>query len=993
MTQENHYSNELLERINWMLGDEQDGSAILTEDQWARPHVFIGLGGVGTRTVTRIAQRVSAMIAEAGEEGALPSCLQFVAIDTDPIQLSAEVTRAGVRTVDMTVSAPVISFNDNREVFGQHGYDVPLRVETGTGGKRNVSKFAFLANSETIRDVLDTAIGNAGRYEGIVGDRNPRIHVFASLGGGTGCGSILDLAFLIRDLTAEDATARVEGYIVLPIENMVSATTMASAGCAMKELEYFMQLGQATFAGWGEAPRPGETIPYWRNGTVRGLVRRPFDFCYLFGASGVGQGTVKNPSQFPGVLAEACIRNAFSDAGATNAQLAVNVNDYFDNHSNGKYHCFSAIGFSRLTLPTADIAARLILALAARACDFLLDGVNSLDKHSPQSKAVIDIHTTRLGAGLTTAQLVPANMQPLLDVAASALSLQKLRDEGNVARIKQACDGFVNLPETIWEATTAKREEAIEQRKQELRQAAIGQIEDLNYGIKDDIEFFLLLKERLNERLAQETRKEDSGRKAFEKYKTLVPAASKFLNSKSLMDRYVFFTRRFTELKGVYQAGIMSLREYLLARANAELIAGLIEELDAELTSLVQLRDTIARDLRARYKSRETYFLDRLEGMKHGKASDDCKTFCPIDLKKMEDDAEKILTGRSTRFGGLISHEITNRRFSLVELATGSKVAVQNARVAILAMLAPEFPEDQLWQHLFPDAQQWEQSLEEQRQIVLNAANPLLKFSAAPHAAVIGCYSNFTDHDLGTYNAAPADIGMHRKTDSSPLYAGSNSSEATRFFHGIGLIYLSVSSDMGRYYRAYMRELQQNSSGAQHSQDYINIFPSLLGWTAPDEGAPQSQVNESLKLWTLGLCFAEIFPAGVEQRQALNASNKLLGTSGQKRDRKNFLFSIGNNYYLQPYYDPESSSHAPHFVKLGNGREKAQLIFESDAKWLAEMRKWYEYAENRHTEVFSTPELKAEILKYIETLTGTRPLIAQERTVLHSFMDEPFREN
>ena len=103
------------------------------------------------------------------------------------------------------------------------------------------------------------------------------MHLIFSVCGGTGCGTFLDTAFLIREILGRASRARVLGYCVYPdgiVAPLSRDERWASVGAAMRDLEYFMQLGSGSFQGWGDAPRRGEKLRYSKN--AYGYIAPPF---------------------------------------------------------------------------------------------------------------------------------------------------------------------------------------------------------------------------------------------------------------------------------------------------------------------------------------------------------------------------------------------------------------------------------------------------------------------------------------------------------------------------------------------------------------------------------------------------------------------------------------------------------------------------------------------------------------------------------------------
>ena len=983
--------------LKFLLGEEEEPRDLITQDQWAAPHVFVGIGGTGTQTVTRIAKRITELIGESERaSGTLPGCLQFIAMDTDSSELSPAVRMMGVEVVDLTVNDPETVWAENENAFRKLGFNETLQIELGAGGRRQFGRFAFAAHADTIKRALSGAFAKARKYPGLL-DNSLRVHIFFSLAGGTGSGIFLDLAFLIRDMT-ETQGAEVAGYVVLPdnIVATVSSYTLASAGGALKELEYFMQLGRGTFAGWANAPRAGERIEYWKGGRVKGLVRWPFDLCYLFGSRGKGQGAVPEPTKFPGVLAEAAIRSGFSEAGQWNRKRAQggDLTTYFENDWQGKYSSFSAIGFSRLIVPTNELGAYLILRLAEAACDYLVSGLQPWDSHSKDAAALLETYTQRLTVGFSVDQVVTKNRRRNLDVGAAISELQKLHTRKKDGDIKRACDGLEPLYDQLWSESEKTRTDAVNSRVAILREQFRKHVIDLNVGLADDIAFFNGLKGQLLEHKKKASEDAEKKRVAMLRYLEKIGPVTKYLGKKGLLP-WVTRDTNFSQLKAAYQLVVSGIRDCVLARANAELAGELVQQVEGVIAQLTQAVQTLASDLRARYATRRKAFHSRLRQMIYGGVSDDCKTFCPVEMERIADQAEQMLEPLRSRLGGIFGNAFASDKFDLEALGTGSPQAVEKARRDLIEILLPEIAVDQLWETLTTDAEQWERSLRERRRIVLEASTPLLLFASPPRSGVVGCYANFPTEDLDSMSGAPRDIGKHQRKSIAPLVPQSDCCEATRFFHGIRLRDLAISREAGAQYRAYMKDLQRARGRGGATEDHINLFDTLLRWTPPDEPAPETSDDELLRLWALGLCFGEVFTPDLEQQSALDNANDLARASGQRRlkNRRSYMFRITTWYYLQPFYEVPTD-HAPPYIQLGRGRQASYTAFRESGEAGAEMVKWYDYAERTWSERFNRSQLQNAIREYLEGLgTGSDDdLYIQEREIVGAFMENPFPE-
>ena len=997
---DNVTARERESQLRWILGEESEVWEGLRKEQWQQqPQIFIGLGSTGTQVVTRLAERLGEMIRETESGSAvLPSCLQFLAMDTNTLELSATVRAAGVEVIDLTVSNPDVVWSDNEEAFTAFGFEGPMSVELGAGGKRKTGLFAFLTHSNAIKEALKLALAEAqGAPE--LENRDPRIHVFLSLAGGTGSGAFLPFAFLLREMTESmQGGTELNAYIVVPdnIVAPVDSVTMASTAQSLADLEYFMQLGRGTFSGWGDAPRAGDEMVYWKRGRVKGRVRRPFDLCYLFGSAGArSEGTVREVSDFASVLAEAAIRNAFSKSGKQNRVSVVDVpiNVHFDEEWRGRYASFSAIGYSRMVVPTDDVCAYLSLGLAENFADYLLDGPRAWDVNGAEAESLQQTYLRQLVTGLSIEQVVTPKYKPTLDLASAMSALEKLNSAGKNGEIKSACDALGNLFDTVWSAAEKLREATIADRVQRFAKIVDRHIADPTAGLRDDIAFFNALKAHMTVSRSEIEQRLQRAREDLDRHLAKIPGASQYLSKKGRLFDWILRDRAFNQLTGVYQLVIKSLREYILARSNSELASAILQEFETQIDRLIRVQGIVLNDLKARYASRRKVFQKRLRGWAHGRGRDDCKTFCPADLDKMVVEAENMLDPLRSKFPALVRSEDFGNKLDLKQLADGSADVEQKARLAVLDALMAQVNANELWQNLTTDAEKWEGLLRECRRTVLRASSPLLRFAGAPNAAVIGCYANFPSEALDRMQELPADVPKYRVANVEPLVPQSNCEEATRFFHGIRLRDLAIIPELSNHHRAYMEDLRRAATGGQAVENFISLFPSLTAWAPSDEPAPKSAEDELLRLWALGLCFAEIFPADKEQKTALDSANKVAKAVGQRRlkDRRNFLFSIGNYYYLQPHYETPVAQ-APSYIQLGRSRSTAYEEFRSNGKAIAEMRKWYEHADQNWNEVYTTPELQDAVREYLGRLTSsTRDnLIIQEREIIRAFMETPF---
>lgn len=185
--------------------------------------LFIGLGGTGMSTLLNAKK----MFIET--YGELPPMIGLLGIDTDGGFFKKEVdSKYGpvrlepYEQLSIQVNAPRPFYEVNREHFSwlpESNIFALQSMMLGAGQVRTNGRFAITYNyqkmSTQVRNVLnriaDAQISDNPRYE--LANSEVEIHMVFSVCGGTGCGTFLDAAYMIRQLAPD---RKVTGYAVLP---------------------------------------------------------------------------------------------------------------------------------------------------------------------------------------------------------------------------------------------------------------------------------------------------------------------------------------------------------------------------------------------------------------------------------------------------------------------------------------------------------------------------------------------------------------------------------------------------------------------------------------------------------------------------------------------------------------------------------------------------------------------------------------------------------
>jgi hypothetical protein len=330
------------------------------------PHLFVGLGGCGSKIVNEIARKFKG---RSGEER-YRNLVHFFAFDTDVGELKQ------CDAVDYFV--PIGNF-DKREfvehAFGQRGapedslftswwpeyYQPRATSGSGAGQIRIESRLSVYRTLKavpqhltTIRNAIRSAYDTGERFRDV--DKQPMVHIYASLAGGTGSGSFLALAYLMRDMVSPHQNPIVVGTFVMPgvftgmgLPTQQLDKIMANGYAALMELEYLQ--------GATDSPRGTIRFQYDQNAKEPiHVVHGPFNQVYLVDDVSKLSSVLSNAREVYPSIADAAYTQVFTDiierdrSTADNDEREIAVSD--DQHYTKRYGSF---GLSALVLPDRDI--------------------------------------------------------------------------------------------------------------------------------------------------------------------------------------------------------------------------------------------------------------------------------------------------------------------------------------------------------------------------------------------------------------------------------------------------------------------------------------------------------------------------------------------------------------------------------------------------------------------------------------------------------------
>lgn len=971
----------------------------IEREKWRKPNVFIGLGSTGVGAVHRIAQRLRSIQFEQFDNANIPQCLQFIGFDT---ATPTSDIRDFIRFQCLEIRDLDYMFDKDKEIFNKLGFhEGGISIKgPAAGGKRKFGRFAFLAHADVIKKEIESALAMSRNFPGIGGNEIIRVHLCTSLAGGTGCGAFLDLAFLIKSITESFAgNIEVNAYIMLPDDGVsggsIDHRTYASAAAALKDLEYFMQLGAGGFRGMPGAPQAGDRIDYKHDGSIFGTVGKPFNYCYLAGGRGQGLGSIETIEQFEASIAESVLRNAIGDTAKWHLEKVPDdrIAKYLEMDRRGKYNVFSAIGYSRCMTPISQLKGYLALSMAKEFCNFMVTYNNS-DRS-------LHLQDGEVFRGFMEGLKLPAD----IEVSRSAMKQVELLPSTLANQMENGKEGKKKVTETIkklngyfndfWMSQGKAIQKRMNTKLKELADRIDRDIVfDWQEAFNDDIERLRYLEGKFN--VASKKANEAYGQALTAWNSASTKKASDYF-AKGLFNAFFKQKRLNALLKGDMEACVAAFKVLLVAKFNKELMEQYVKVI-GKRRQMLEGAESRLMEIEERWERQLVAVRASLSKLEYGRVLDDCQTFSLIEpAEVIEISARKVEEWKRT-----LQHDIerltkpTKTAEAVLDVAdifSEDEKKHEDFRLQVLRIALNDI--DGKITNIKAELKEQTDSNENTKLVdTIKAAGPLLMFRQT-RPAVVSCYSKSFKADMINKAALnPPDVALARKTNCDFLIQGEFGDkecwEVTRFFHGINLADLELAKTLSNNYYSYTKGLE-NKRGAVKVDDEINIFDGLEHWTPPGEEAPGTKKELPKRLWALGLCFAEVFAPSAHEKKQLLAAKKKQGKPGGKSNRKNFIFKVGHNYYLQPPYS-ENDIAAAELLEMGKGRDKAFAQFKATMDAVDRMKEWYQRIEQSWTRFYRDDELIKAIRDYIDGIISNKQA-GDEIDVLQDFINDPFPED
>lgn len=315
-----------------------------TANRW----LLVGVGGMGASTLIKVKHEIMnrMKLPNDGNRKRPPKNIAFLAIDTQEGSLSKmscsdtkfdadEIVYTGAQGSNWTAIVQNMQEDKRNNPTGYASFlpdSLPaLPTDCAAGAMRLLGRVGLFNNQYELINKINTAVGKISTEKG-----DTQICLFAGIGGGTGSGSFIDLAFLLKNiLGAGGANCPLSAYLYLPdIQSNAAAgktDRITNTVAALKELDQVIHLGS-------QNPSYNRPYVFGKGGPTITFTGNPFDYCYLINKTDV-QEIVHNPDDVVDDVAETVFElvadQTTEDAGGgTNAsgqgEINANATAYFN---------------------------------------------------------------------------------------------------------------------------------------------------------------------------------------------------------------------------------------------------------------------------------------------------------------------------------------------------------------------------------------------------------------------------------------------------------------------------------------------------------------------------------------------------------------------------------------------------------------------------------------------------------------------------------------
>ncbi|MBI4871119.1 MAG: hypothetical protein HY814_06090, partial [Candidatus Riflebacteria bacterium] len=326
------------------------------------PSLVIGLGGTGYHVVKMLKRQ----FLESSYFGhSVPELVRLLTIDQDPnVEEKGEDLLTTQEKVYITADVGAVVANIDQHPYIKRWYPahaVREAIGPGAGQVRAVGRLRLFKNVETIRGLIEDRLRRITDKKHIDADgpfrmakaKDVDINVFivTSVGGGTGSGMFLDLAYIVREVfRREKKRAIIQGYLFMP-DALAGRTDEenerinANGAAALRELDFFMDRKEPFKAAYSDSFKVTEQTGQ----------EKPFTFCYLVSDVDVNDRVLLQrvtAEQIFHIMGTALTKDQQSVMANIPAKAFLRITD---GQFKGKERNYSSFGVASCVFPTARL--------------------------------------------------------------------------------------------------------------------------------------------------------------------------------------------------------------------------------------------------------------------------------------------------------------------------------------------------------------------------------------------------------------------------------------------------------------------------------------------------------------------------------------------------------------------------------------------------------------------------------------------------------------
>lgn len=284
--------------------------------------LYIGLGGTGMKSLLYTKK----VFVDTYNE--VPPMVSFLGIDTDGGAYKASINSINGEEIKLTPNEQFpIHIEDARSIYEvnkeeftwipEKNRDDLDKMTHGAGAIRTNGRFAFTEHYKDLVNKIKYAINQITNARFIANNKyellsnEVEIHIVFSVGGGTGCGTFINMAYLLRN---EVPKCKLTAYAVLPevfeaMSNTGVANVKSNAYGAIYDLDYLMHMGINS--------QPLDLT--YRRGYTQQINKEPFDAVIFIDNKNANGDTYTNIDEIAEMISLALVTSAGELSTATSS--------------------------------------------------------------------------------------------------------------------------------------------------------------------------------------------------------------------------------------------------------------------------------------------------------------------------------------------------------------------------------------------------------------------------------------------------------------------------------------------------------------------------------------------------------------------------------------------------------------------------------------------------------------------------------------------------